>query len=186
MIQTSQNARNSRLELNQVYFWTDTIYRWKNLIKPEKYKALIISELRQLVEKKYIRIYGFVIMPNHIHVIWEMLKMNGREKPYASFNKATAHLIVKDLKLNHPNVLTHFKVSDNERSYRIWQRDALGVLMDSRNKLEQKLDYLHENPLQEKWQLVQSPEEYRWSSARFYEDGVDGLFGFLTHYRDRM
>jgi len=37
------------------------------------------------------------------------------------------------------------------------------------------------NPLQDKWKLVQYPEEYRYSSARFYEKGVDE-FGLMTHY----
>ena len=57
--------------------------------------------------------------------------------------------------------------------------------MDSKEKLEQKLDYTHLNPLQEKWNLVTKPEDYFWSSAKFYEKGVDE-FGILTDYRDRF
>ncbi|MDB5264289.1 MAG: hypothetical protein JWQ14_3572, partial [Adhaeribacter sp.] len=51
--------------------------------------------------------------------------------------------------------------------------------------LEQKLHYLHQNPLQERWQLATSPENYPWSSAAFYETEVD-VFNFLTHYRERL
>ena len=51
--------------------------------------------------------------------------------------------------------------------------------------VEQKLNYIHLNPLQEQWNLVSKPEDYRWSSARFYETGIDD-FGFITHYRDRF
>ena len=46
------------------------------------------------------------------------------------------------------------------------------------------MDYIHQNPLQEKWNLAQTPEKYYFSSAQFYEEGIDN-FGFLTHYRDR-
>lgn len=105
--------------------------------------------------------------------------------PHASFNKAAGHLLIKDLKLNHHRVLPMFKVAESERQYRIWQRDPLAVLMDDRNKVEQKLEYIHLNPLQEKWNLVEKPEDYAWSSARFYETGKDD-FGFLTHYLDRF
>ncbi len=114
-----------------------------------------------------------------------MKEPNGKEMPHASFNKFTSHMIVKDLKLNSPELLPLFKVEDGERNFRIWQRDPLAILMDSREKFEQKLTYLHNNPLHERWGLVDRPESYSWSSARFYEDGVDD-FCFLTHYMDKF
>jgi putative transposase len=171
--------------LDEVYYWTSTVKDWKHLLKPEKYKELIIDIWRDQVYKKQVIVYGFVIMPNHLHVLWELVSMNGKEMPHASFNKATAHEIVKDLKIHHPKVLPLFKVEDKERSYRIWQRDPLAVLMDSKEKFEQKLDYVHENPLQERWNLAKRPEEYKWSSASFYETG-DDPFGFLTHYAEHF
>ncbi len=176
-----KQVRNSRMELSKVYYWTSTIKDWKNLLKPNKYKQQIIDVLKGLVDKKQIIVYGYVIMPNHLHILWELVKMNGKEMPHASFNKATAHEILKDLKSNHLDVLPYFKVKDRERSYRIWQRDPLAVLMDSKSKFEQKLDYIHLNPLQEKWNLVDVPEDYKWSSAAFYETG-DDPFKILTHY----
>ena len=179
------NHRNSKLILNEVYFWTDTIKDWNNLLEPTKYKQLIINMLMQLVAKKLIRVFGFVIMPNHLHLIWEMLAKNGREMPHASFNKAIGHLIINDLKLSHHRVLPFFKVEKKERQYRVWQRDPLAILMDDREKVEQKLEYIHLNPLQEKWSLVKRPEDYIWSSAKFYETEIDDL-GFLTHYKDRF
>ena len=94
-------------------------------------------------------------------------------------------IIIKDLKHNHPMTLNHFKVDEQEREYRIWQRDPLAILMDSKEKVEQKLEYTHNNPLQEHWQLADRPENYFWSSAKFYEDGED-QFGFLTDYRERF
>ena len=156
--------RNSSLELNEVYFWTSTVKDWK----------------RQLIV-----VYGFVIMPNLIHLIWELKNMNGKEKPHASFNKATAHVMRIDLMANHPLQLKEFKVDKTERQYRIWQRDPLAILLDSKEKFEQKLDYIHCNPLKEKWNLAERPEDYKWSSASYYEKGVSS-FSFLTHYHDRF
>jgi putative transposase len=51
--------------------------------------------------------------------------------------------------------------------------------------LLQKLNYIHLNPLQERWNLAERPEEYHWSSAKFYDNGVDD-FGFITHFMDRF
>ena len=176
-------VRNSAIELGRVYFWTSTVKDWKLLFKTDKYKKLIVDQLKSQVDKKQIIVYGFVIMPNHVHFIWQLLQMNGKEMPHASFSKATAHEIVKDLKRQHINVLPHFAVSDKERSFRIWQRDPLAILMDTEHKLEQKLEYLHLNPLQERWALADRPENYHWSSANFYETNSDS-FGFLTHYKE--
>ena len=49
--------------------------------------------------------------------------------------------------------------------------------------MNQKLNYIHNNPINYPWNLVQYPEEYKYSSAKFYETGIDE-FGLLTHYRD--
>jgi REP element-mobilizing transposase RayT len=177
--------RNSRMTLHDVYFWTDTIKDWKHLLKKDKYKELIINFLKDLSDKKQVVIYGFVIMPNHLHLIWELKSMNGKEMPHASFNKATGHELIKDLKENHTAVLPFFEVNKKDRSYRIWQRNPLAILMDSRKKLEQKLDYIHNNPVYEKWNLADRPENYYWSSAKFYETGQDD-FGILVNYMDRI
>lgn len=124
-------------------------------------------------------------MPNHIHLIWELLKPNGKEKPSASFNKKTAHLILIDLKTNHQKVLPYFEVKETERKYRIWKRDALAVKMFNIDVLIQKLNYLHNNPLQAHWNLALIPEDYKWSSASFYQTQTD-TFDFLTHFKNRF
>jgi len=176
--------RNSKMVLGEVYFWTDTVKDWKHLLR-DKYKTIIIDTWRELVFRRLIDIYGFVIMPNHLHVIWEMLCKNGKEMPYASFNKQTSHLIIKDLKANHPKVLPYFRVDEPEREFRVWKRDPLAIRMGYQKIVDQKLKYTHYNPLHERWKLVEKPELYHWSSAKFYETGIDD-FGFLTHYRERF
>ncbi len=183
--QLFKHIRNSRMFIDEVYFWTDTIKDWKHLLKQDKYKAMVIDTLKDLSDKGLVVVYGFVIMPNHFHVVWEMRNLNGKEMPHASFNKATAHAIIHDLKKNHTAVLPYFEVDEKERAFRIWQRDPLAILMDSKDKIEQKLEYIHLNPLHEKWNLANRPEDYYWSSAKFYESGQDD-FGFLTHYLDKF
>lgn len=96
-------------------------------------------------------------MPNHVHLLWEMIEMNGKELPHASFRKYTAHALLSDLKLNHPNVLVHFKIEERERFYRFWQRDPLAVLIQGCELAEQKLNYMRLNPLQSHWSLCPRP-----------------------------
>ena len=178
-----QGHRNSYMELNAVYFWTITIKEWIHLLKADEYKSIVIESLKWLCENKLVRIYGYVIMPNHIHLLWEQLKMNGKEFPKNSFEKFTAHKFRKKLMLENTGELEKFRVPAKDREYNFWQRDPLAILVFSREMASQKLTYMHFNPLQEHWQLSISPEEYRFSSASFYENNKDE-FGILTHYMD--
>ena len=162
-------------------FFTATILDWKKLLAPDKYKDLIVNSLRFLVEQKRIELYGFVIMPNHIHVLWLILPPHKREAIQRDFLKFTAQKIKKDLKENHLQVLTHFKVGGSDRKYQFWQRNPLSIYCYSDQMIEQKLTYIHDNPTQDKWQLVSLPEQYIYSSAKFYIENQDE-FGFITHY----
>ncbi|WP_245598702.1 transposase [Sporocytophaga myxococcoides] len=180
-----KTIRNSRMNLKEVYYWTNTIKDCRHLLKEDKFKLIILEELKWLVDHKKIVVYAFVIMPNHMHLVWELLEFNGKESPHASFNKWTSSQFLKNLRKDHPKVLPFFVEQTSERSHRFWQRDPLAVLMNSRKKVEQKIDYIHLNPLNDRWNLVKSPEDYKWSSANFYEKGLDE-FRILTHYMDRF
>ena len=166
-----------------IAFFTATILEWKHLLKPDKYKDIILSSLRFLVEDKRVKVYGFVIMPNHLHLLWKMEPPHKRENVQRDFLKYTAQQIKFDLMKHHPAVLEKFSVGAKDRQYQLWERNPLSVYCYSNAVTEQKLDYIHNNPIQEKWKLAALPEAYHYSSARFYFENKDG-FGFLTHYMD--
>jgi putative transposase len=169
--------------MNQYYiqFFTATNLWWKKLLQPDKYKQIIIDSLQFLVENERVKVYGFVIMPNHIHIIWKINQNHKLDDVQRDFLKYTAQMIKFDLTKNHPQVLPHFEVNLKDRKYQFWERNPLSVDLYSREVVYQKLCYIHANPLQEKWKLANIPEEYWFSSARYYEWGIDD-FGFLTHY----
>ncbi len=173
------------MDIGEVYFYTSTIVAWRRLFRHDTYKQILIDSLKNLVERKCLIVYGFVIMPNHVHIIWEVLKKNGKEMPDTSFVKFTAHEFKKELSVNYPQILEIFKTEKNDREYQFWQRDALAIRIFSQEMLLQKLNYIHLNPLQDRWNLAERPEEYHWSSAKFYDNGVDD-FGFITHFIDRF
>ena len=107
-------------------------------------------------------------MPNHIHLLWQMLEMNGKETPAGSFAKFTAHEFKKSLLKLNPTKLSLNKVFERDKAYRFWKRDPLAVSITSEQIFIQRLDYINSNPVHSKWNLAKLPEEYRWSSAKFY------------------
>jgi REP element-mobilizing transposase RayT len=151
-------------------YFTATILEWKHLLKQDKYKDIIISSLEFLVKNGRIKVYGFTIMSNHIHLIWQVQQGYQRKDVQLSFMKYTAQMIIKDLRNSHKEVLEKFRVKTSDRKYQIWERNALSISLWSQSVFKQKLDYIHANPVVAG--LCRFPEEYKYSSAAFYEKGL--------------
>ena len=66
------------------------------------------------------------------------------------------------------------------RNYQFWERNSLSIDLWTPDVFTQKVDYINNNPLQEKWRLAEFPEDYKYSSAKFYYSGHDE-FGILAH-----
>jgi REP element-mobilizing transposase RayT len=166
---------------NLPQFFTATILDWKMLLKPNEYKEIIINSLKYLVNVQKINVNAFVLMDNHIHLIWQLEGNLKQEEIQGSFLKFTAEAFKKDLKINNSEFLQKFFVNKADRKYQFWQRNSLSIELYSKAVFEQKLQYIHNNPVNAG--LCKLPEEYYYSSAKFYETGNDN-FGFLTHWDD--
>ena len=177
------HRRQGQMGLYNTCFYTETIQNFSHLLLDDNLKMIVIGSLQYLVKKSLINVYGYVIMPNHIHLLWSIIEMNGKESPSGSFSKFTAHQFKKYLTQTNLELLSSFSSDKSDRKYQFWKRDPLSIPMSTEAIFEQRLEYIHNNPIKEKWRLCQKPEEYRWSSARFYLTGEDE-FGILKHYRD--
>ena len=78
-------------------FFTATILSWKKLLAHDPYKNIIVESLKYLVTKNRILLFGFVIMPNHIHVIWQMKGGINHSHVQRDFLKYTSQQIKFDL-----------------------------------------------------------------------------------------
>ena len=160
-------------------FFTATILHWKPLLHQDKYKDEIIKSLRFLVEQKRTRVYAFVLMQTHIHLIWQPLPGQTLQTIQLSFLKYTAQKIKFDLQKTDPLFLEEFRVDAKDRTYQFWERNSLSIELSSAKVFTQKMEYLHWNPV--KAALCNLPEEYYYSSAKCYVNGIDD-FGILSHY----
>ena len=130
-------------------------------------------------------------MPNHLHCIlyfpdehFDLGKIIGNAKRFMAYE------IVRRLKvMNLDNTLTILKNGLTDRKIKKGQKhrvfedsfDAKPIFSES--FFFQKPDYIHYNPVQDKWKLVEDFFEYEHSSASFYETGK--AFHFEpTHYNE--
>ena len=64
-------------------------------------------------------------------------------------------------------MLNELLVNAKDRKHQVWERNSLGVPLWSQEVFLQKLEYIHNNPVRAG--LCRYPEDYKYSSARFYE-----------------
>ena len=77
---------------SNVYFFTATNLNWVKLLEDDEHKKLVISSLKFLSDNKRVKVIAFVIMPNHIHIIWEILAPHKTENIQRDFLKYTAQI----------------------------------------------------------------------------------------------
>ena len=164
-------------------FFTATILEWKHLLKKDEFKQIIVDSLLFLKKEGSIVVNAFVIMPNHIHLIWQIQDGYKQDKIQMRFLKYTAQQIKFRLIDTNDKMLNNFFVDAIDREYQFWERKPLSIDLWTEEVFIQKLIYIHNNPIKDPWNLVQYPEEYKYSSAKFYESGIDD-FNLLTHYRE--
>jgi REP element-mobilizing transposase RayT len=160
-------------------FYTASIQQKFHLLKEDNYKDIIVSSLKYLVDDNRIELNAFVIMSNHIHLIWQPLDQFTLTDIQSSFMRHTAKEILKKLAVDDLITLEKLEVNNSNRKYQVWKREPLSVELFSESTFLQKLEYIHNNPFVA--DLVTAPENYKYSSALFYEEGVD-IFEMLTHY----
>ena len=123
-----------------------------------------------MVENKRIELNAFVVMDNHIHLIWQPLPGQSLSSIQLSFMKFTAQQIKFALAIDNPVLLEQCKVNKTDREYQIWKRKPLSIELGSEKIFLQKLEYIHYNPV--KANICNYPEDYHFSSALFYENGL--------------
>ena len=128
-------------------FFTATIRGWKPLLESNAHKDIIIQSLQFLVANKMISLNAFVIMKNHLHLIWQAMHGHTLKNIQLSFLRFTAQKIKFDLIENNPVMLEDYKVNSTDREYNFWKRRSLGVELFSPHVLHQKMDYIHNNPV---------------------------------------
>ena len=114
-------------------YFTATIYEWQNVLSEDNYKDIIIDSLQFLVNDKRIELNAFVVMNNHIHLIWQALTGYTSSGVQASFMKYTAQQIKRSLIKNKPDIVEIFKVNKYDREYQIWKREPLGIELLNEN-----------------------------------------------------
>ena len=147
-------------------FITVTCYEWLPLISTSTEKEIIMQSLQFLTDQKKIEVYAFVLMDNHFHLIWRIKQGYKRADIQRDFLHYTAKEILRNLRAKNAVLLEKIEVNLKDRKYQVWQRNSLSIELRSESVYNQKLDYIHNNPV--KAGLCSLAEDYKYSSAKYY------------------
>ncbi|MBS1489808.1 MAG: transposase [Bacteroidetes bacterium] len=168
----------------QCFFVTTTCYNWYHLLKADACKKIVSDSINFLNKKYESSTLGYVIMPNHLHLIIYFNKTNQLSNWMRDLKKFTSVMIRQEIDRSGDLVLLEkLRVPKMKQVFKVWQDRFDDVYLASKKVLEMKLEYIHTNPLQEHWNLVSRPELWHDSSAMFYELSEQPQV-VITDYRD--
>jgi len=169
-----------------LYYLTLQVVDWIDVFTRQIYRDIVIDSLKYCQQKKGLQIFGYVIMSNHIHLIANSPDGHLSET-LRDFKKFTARTIISAIKEGNESrrdwMLNRFEFNAKQHSrnenYQLWTHENHAVILYSNDFIQEKLEYLHNNPVRAR--IVEKPEEYLYSSARNYAD-LDGLLdiAFIT------
>jgi len=173
-----------------MYFCTFTCYQWLNLFEITKSYDCVYKWFEYL-KTKNINIVSYVIMPNHLHCIlyFREYKFN-LNTVISNAKRFIAYEMIKRLEnSDNVNLLNQLanSITDREskkgQKHRVFEESFDAKAIFNRSFLQQKINYIHSNPIKGKWKLADDFTQYEHSSASFYETGVSFHFKPI-HYLD--
>jgi REP element-mobilizing transposase RayT len=163
------------------HFLTSTTVGWLDIFTYPVYRDIIINSLRYCQKEKGLVVYAYVIMSNHIHLIARAEEdSKGLSKILGDFKQFTAKSIIQQVQQSREsrkgwllNAFTyHAKFNSNNKEFQVWQQHNRPIELASPRWINQKIIYIHNNPVRAKWVAI--PEHYLYSSASNYING-EGL-----------
>jgi len=156
------------------HFLTCTVIGWTPLFTRPVTAQIILDALAYRQQNEIFKLYGYVILENHLHCI---IQTDDLSKEIHSFKSYTARSLIDCLKEHHATKVLeqlafHKKLHKRDRDYQVWEEGSHPQLIDNVEVLKQKLDYIHYNPVKRGY--VDNPTDWRYSNARNYA-GMSGL-----------
>jgi putative transposase len=162
-------GRNQFLE-EECFFVTTTCRNWYHLLEMDSCKQIVSDSFNFLNNKYKVATLGYVIMPNHLHMILYFKKGNQLSNWMRDLKKFTSVMIRQEIeKSGDLKLLEKLRAPEHGQVFKVWEDRFDDLFLRSKELLEIKLNYIHMNPLQEHWNLVKRPEDWPHSSAMFYE-----------------
>ena len=160
---------------NSIHFITCTVVGWVDVFTRQIYRDVIIDSLKHCKQNKGLKIYAYVVMSNHLHLIVSTNEDHNLSDTLRDFKTFTSKQIIKTILENNSESRQewmvrlfkyHAKFNSNNSKFQFWKKDNRPIELESPKWISTKINYIHNNPVNAG--LVEKPEHYLYSSASNY------------------
>ena len=174
-------SRYKFIEKDQPHFLTCTVVNWINVFGNPEAAHIILDSLRFLQSEERIKLFAYVIMEHHIHLVAQAENL---EKEIMNFKSFTARKIIDYyIERNHKDILKQLsyykKHHKTDRDHQFWQEGSHPEYIQNVEMMTQKIEYIHNNPVRSGY--IDEQIHWRYSSARNYND-QEGLIDVTTEW----
>ncbi len=143
---------------DKTYFLTFTIHNWYYIFDRYDRWDILKNSLEYCQRKKALKIYHYVFMLNHLHLIVFSHDVAGF---VSDFKRFTAQKLLENIKRTEPTVLDLFKTETG--TYELWKKTNMPIVLETEKVFFQKAMYIEANPVRKNY--VTAPEHWVYSSA---------------------
>jgi len=170
-------------------FITNSVFNKEYVFHRRRYAEIVMASLRHCIERQWFELYVYVLMPNHIHLLLKVNENHAIEQILRDFKKFTAQQVLLTMRETDSDMLSRFWVGTRRQKYELWRKDTDLKNVVAREFLIQKAEYIHHNPLRARWADslgIKEPQDYQYSSARFYLEGTGDKYLKLSDFRELL
>ncbi len=163
---------------NGIYFLSFATVGWIDVFTRKNYKDIVVDSLKFCQLHKGLRVHAWVIMTNHVHLVVSVQDQFSLVDVIRDLKKHCSKTIIKAI-TNHPAesrkewMLAIFKSSGaynpNNKEFQFWRQDNQPIELFSNEVIDQKIDYIHNNPIVAGF--VAEAEHWIYGSAVDYAGG---------------
>jgi putative transposase len=168
------------LDQDRLYFVSFAAVGWMDLFIRKEYKDILLNSFQYCIDHKGLELYAYCIMTSHVHLI-----IGSHKEPMANImrdlKRHTSEQLQKAIERNPGESRKEWMLqlmqeagsqNANNRGFQLWRQDNRPIELREAQRLYQKLNYIHHNPVEAGF--VEREEDWLYSSARNYH-GLKGL-----------
>ena len=156
---------------HHLHFITCSCYRRLPLLGLSRRRDIFLSVFEETRQRYRFVVVGYVVMPEHVHLLISEPEIGTPSTVMQVLKQRTARALLPKKKQRDPLQTALFGESSKPAPF--WETRFYDFNVWTSGKRVEKLRYMHRNPV--KRGLVAAPEDWRWSSYRFYLLGEIGV-----------
>jgi putative transposase len=156
-----------------LHFATFSCYERRALLGTVRARDIFLKILEQVRGRCAASVVGYVVMPEHVHLLLSEPRKGTLAKLLQVLKQRVSHAMRRRRRRRVSGQLSLAFPASCAELRRFWQRRYYDFNVYSAQKIREKLDYIHSNPVKRK--LVMHPKDWPWSSWACYARGEQGV-----------